>query len=104
MSRNFSDSQRNTIWSNYFGNATSGTDAYERDVLKSNFEADHIYPFAEGGKTVVENGMPLHPDSNTEKDDYMSGVVNDYNFQVQGKPEKGVVNVGGTAYDYEGER
>ena len=104
MSRNFSTSQKDTIWSNYFGNTSSGTDAYGRYVTKFNFEADHIYPYAEGGKTVVTNGMPLHPTSNAEKSDDMSGYVNNKRFNVQGTKEKGVVNVDGTAFGYKGKR
>ena len=104
MSRNFDSSQKDTIWSNYFGNTSSGTDAYGRSVTKFNFEADHIYPYAEGGKTVVTNGMPLHPTSNAEKSVDMSGYVNNYNFNVQGTTSKGIVTVGGVGYDYQGER
>ena len=102
MSNEFDSAQRNTIWNNYFGNVSSGTDVYGRSVAKSNFEADHIYPRAKGGKTVVTNGMPLNPTSNAEKSDDMSGTVNGKHFQVQGTTENGKVNVNGTSYGYRG--
>lgn len=77
--KDFSDSQRETIWNKYF-NGTSGTDAFGRSVNKSDFECDHVYPKALGGKTVVENGMPLNPKSNEEKSDDLKGIVNGKNL------------------------
>ena len=104
MARDFSDSQRNTIWRNFFGVATSGTDAFGRTVYFSNFQADHIWPYSNGGKTVVENGMPLSPLSNDEKSDDMSGFVNNVRFHVQGINSRGIINTSNGIYDYKGRR
>ena len=83
MERNFSDSQKSTIWGNYFGASTSATDAFGKQMTKSNFEADHIFPFAKGGKTIVENGMPLAKESNDIKSDNIEGIINGKAWEVK---------------------
>ena len=95
MSRDFSGSQRNTIWERYFGDSSSGIDAFGRRVWRNNFECDHVFPYSEGGKTVVNNGIPLHPDSNDEKSDNMSGYVNGLWFEIEGNPYRGILWVEG---------
>lgn len=79
----FTESQRNTIWSKQFGNSYSGYDIFGRYVTKDNFEADHILPKAHGGRTIVNNAQVLHPMSNQEKSDELSGYVNGKWFQIK---------------------
>ena len=94
-SRDFSDSQRETIWKKYFGYSDSGIDAFGRNVRKSDFECDHVYPKSRGGKTVIENGMPLNPTSNEEKSDNLSGNINGKSFNVKGNVNHGILYVEG---------
>ncbi len=93
--KDFSESQRNTIWRKYFGGTSSGTDVFGRLVSKGNFECDHVYPKSKGGKTTVENGMPLAPKSNEQKSDDLRGVVNGKSFRVEGGITKGILYVNG---------
>lgn len=92
--RDFSDSQRETIWNRYF-NGTSGIDAFGRTVYKSNFECDHVYPKSRGGETTILNGLPLHPDSNLEKLNDLIGTSNGKSFKVLGNTSKGELYVNG---------
>lgn len=78
----FSQSQRNTIWNNQFGNANSGYDVFGRLVTRNDYEVDHIFPKSLGGKTIVDNGQVLHPLSNQEKSDNLSGYINGRQFRI----------------------
>lgn len=80
----FTESQRNTIWTKYFGNSQNGIDSFGRSVSKSNFECDHIWPKSKNGPTNVNNGQPLNSLSNEEKSDKLSGIVNGKRFEVTG--------------------
>lgn len=80
--RDFSPSQRNTIWEKYMGNKTSGFDSFGRNMSINNFECDHIWPKSRGGATNVKNGQPLASLSNEEKSDNISGYVNGKIFEV----------------------
>ncbi len=91
--KDFSLLQRNTIWKKYFGDKNSGKDVFGREIKKNNFERDHIYPKAKGGKTNIKNGIPLNPLSNEEKSDNLSGKVNKQSFKVYGKKEQGILIV-----------
>lgn len=93
VSNNFSKSQRDTIWKKYFGNSDLGVDAFERKVYKDNFECDHVYPKSRGGKTTIENGIPLNPESNKEKVDNLSGKVNGKKFRIEENNGNGILYV-----------
>ena len=80
--RNFTDKDKKEIWDKYFDRKTKQKDVFGRPVSFSNAEFDHIYPFKEGGKTVVANGIPLAHLSNKEKSDYTRGTVNNKRFEV----------------------
>ncbi len=54
-----------------------------------NFECDHIYPKSLGGKTNIDNGMPLSKKSNEEKSDDKKGKINEKKFEVKEKSPKG---------------
>lgn len=83
-SKDFTESQRNTIWTKYFGSSQSGIDAFGRNMSKSNFECDHILPKSKNGPTNVGNGQPLSSLSNEEKSDKLSGTINGKKFEVTG--------------------
>ncbi len=90
---NFSDSQREEIWRKYFGESLTGIDAFGRLVSKENFECDHIFPRAKGGKTIIENGIPLAPISNEQKANNLSGFINGKSFKVEGGTSDAVLYV-----------
>ncbi len=95
---NFDASQKKTIWNKYFPNATGGYDVFGRYMTEDNFEADHIWPQSRGGKTVIENGIPLAEKSNQEKSDDYSGTVNDKSFEIrrrEAQPGIGILYVNG---------
>lgn len=92
-SNDFSSSQRNIIWVKYFGQVSSTVDVFGRTVVRGEFECDHVYPKSLGGKTVIENGMPLAPLSNAEKADNLHGVINGKEFWVKGSPSRGILHV-----------
>ncbi|BDV03775.1 MAG: hypothetical protein HPPSJP_4960 [Candidatus Hepatoplasma scabrum] len=83
--RNFKKSQRNTIWKENYGNSNSGIDLFGRNITEDNFEVDHIFPKSKGGKTIIKNAQPLHPLSNWEKADNLSGYVNGKKFKIKNK-------------------
>ncbi len=80
--RDFTSSQRDTIWRKYCGNNNEAFDAFGIRMTKSNFECDHIWPKSRGGSTTVKNGQPLSSRSNQEKSDNISGYVNRKSFKV----------------------
>jgi len=82
MARNFSEKQKERIWNKYFTSRTNQTDVFGRRVSFNTAEFDHILPFDKGGKTVIQNGIPLAPKSNEEKSDKTSGTVNGKYFNV----------------------
>ncbi len=95
MAREFSNDQKIKIWKKYFSSSTNQTDVFGRSVSFRTAEFDHILPFDKGGKTKVENGIPLAPKSNEEKSDKTSGIVNRKNFKVRNYNGIGVLTVNG---------
>ena len=93
MSRNFDASQRKTIWNKYHGTNGSAIDAFGRNMTVGNFEADHIWPSSEGGKTVIENGIPLASLSNEEKSDNFSGIVNGKSFEIKTRQQASKIGI-----------
>ena len=82
MARDFSENQKERIWNKYFTSRTNQTDVFGRSVSFNTAEFDHILPFDKDGKTEIENGIPLASESNQEKSNDISGIVNDNNFEV----------------------
>ena len=91
----FQKSQKKTIWRKYFGNEENGIDAFGREVNKSTFVCDHIFPKSLEGKTNNCNGMPLSSESNIEKSDKLSGTINGKEFEVKGSKHCGQLYVNG---------
>lgn len=78
----FTEEQRMKIWNRYHAGNDYAMDVYGRSMSRYNFEADHIWPEAHGGSSVVENGIPVSSKSNEEKSDYTKGYVNGASFIV----------------------
>ncbi|TCG12111.1 HNH endonuclease domain-containing protein [Mycoplasma todarodis] len=87
----FNREQRIKIWKRYFPYSNSAVDVFGRNMNINNFQADHIWPEAEGGRNVIENGIPLSALSNQEKNDEVKGIVNGKSFSVRwDKVNKGI--------------
>ena len=91
--RNFTNKDKEEIWNKYFDRKTKQKDVFGRPVSFSNAEFDHICPYDKGGKTVVENGIPLAPLSNEEKSDNTQGKVNNKSFKVTHSKGIGILKV-----------
>lgn len=63
MSRKFTSSQRYEIWDRDEGFCG----LCGKRARWNNWEADHIWPWSQGGETTVENGQVAHPWCNREK-------------------------------------
>ena len=95
MSKKFRKKQRIKLWEKYFGNLEEGEDAFGRIVKRNDFDCDHIYPKSLGGGTNLNNGMPLHRDSNREKADKTKGFVNGKEFFIDGSSSRPILMVEG---------
>lgn len=93
----FSEDDIRRAWRNYFGDADMGIDVFGRVVYRSKYEVDHIWPVAHGGINDLWNALPMSPISNMEKGDFLKGVVNGHQFEVQmsGVTGMGVIRVDG---------
>ncbi len=80
--KDFSQSQRETIWRKYNGYNNTAIDPFGMRMTIHDFECDHIWPKSLGGLTIVENGQPLSAYSNKEKSDNTYGVINGKKFEV----------------------
>ena len=80
---NFDSNQRTKIWTKYYGTRYAVNDVFGKPMNRDNFEADHIYPQSKGGRTMVENGIPLSSFSNSKKADDFRGNVNGNTFEVK---------------------
>ncbi len=78
----FTSAQKKEILNRAFKGKTHITDVAGRRVKKSQAEIDHIVPASKGGKATYKNAQVLHPKTNIEKGNKMSGTLGPESRQV----------------------
>lgn len=86
---NFQKIKKKKIINREFKGKNQMKDVAGRKINKKNVEVDHIVPASKGGKATLKNGTVLHPKTNKEKSDKLSGTFgpksNQRTFKVNKK-------------------
>lgn len=91
----FSEEQKKKIIKSTFKGKKYIYDPAGRKINKDNAVIDHIVPAAKGGKATLNNAQVLHPKTNLEKSDKLSGNIgpksNPKSFKVNTKNKTMIV-------------
>lgn len=97
-----------SFWEKEFGNAIEAEDfagrlikkcAYGQINSRYGWDIDHIQPLSKGGKDNDENKQIVHVDTNDEKADKTTFIIDDVTYQVQ-KTSRSDENCWANDYDY----